>query len=188
MAQRKRRAFPPPILPLVALPLATPVVGYFGVMLAPVYGKDLIPGTGGLLDFDTIKPRATPNEFVSAPVGRMPAFESFQGNDGETDRWQEAPVYNVSAAELKEKFFRMLDNKYLIRAYAQPTASDELKDQYVFVQRTLLFRFPDVVNVQFISLGRDQSTLAVHSGSVYGVSDLGKNMERVKDWLEALED
>jgi uncharacterized protein (DUF1499 family) len=49
-------------------------------------------------------------------------------------------------------------------------------------------RFPDVLNVRFVELTERTSTLVLHSGSVYGYSDVGKNKERVGEMLEALRD
>uniref|UniRef100_A0A7S2MEU6 Uncharacterized protein n=1 Tax=Octactis speculum TaxID=3111310 RepID=A0A7S2MEU6_9STRA len=118
----------------------------------------------------------------------MPNFESFTGDADSSGRWQESPVYDVSTEELKDSFFRMVESQYSIPTYAKPTLSDEANLQFVFVQRTKIFRFPDVVNVQFISLDEgSRSTIIMHSGSVYGASDFGKNRERVQIWLGGLD-
>ena len=45
-----------------------------------------------------------------------------------------------------------------------------------------------MINVQFLDVGDNQSTLVLHSASVYGQSDLGKNKERVTEMLAALSD
>lgn len=87
----------------------------------------------------------------------------------------------------------MVKKQYTVALYAEPTLTRPQDKQYVFVQRTPLFRFPDVINVQFLELPADSegapaSTLAMHSGSVFGVDDLGKNRERVNDWLARLDD
>ena len=55
---------------------------------------------------------------------------------------------------------------------------------FVYVERTPLFRFPDVINAQFLDSGNGTSTLILHSASVYGLDDLGKNRERVEDLLK----
>ena len=61
-------------------------------------------------------------------------------------------------------------------------------NRYTYVERTPLFRFPDVINVQFVEVDDNSSTLILHSASVYGQSDLGKNKERVTEMLSALSD
>jgi uncharacterized protein (DUF1499 family) len=58
----------------------------------------------------------------------------------------------------------------------------------VYVERTPLFRFPDILNVQFLDAGNGTSTLVLHSASVFGQSDLGKNQERVEDLLKRMSD
>ena len=58
----------------------------------------------------------------------------------------------------------------------------------MYVERTPLFRFPDVLNVEFVPLSETTSTVVLHSGSVFGQSDLGKNEARVRELLDALRD
>ena len=61
--RKKKLIPPPPPLPhVVAAPILAPAAGYLAVMGAPVYGQDLLPGTGGLLDFDSLTPRVSTNE------------------------------------------------------------------------------------------------------------------------------
>ena len=56
-----------------------------------------------------------------------------------------------------------------------------------YIQHSVLFRFPDVVTVEFIPLGPDQSSLAIYSRSRYGQYDFGQNRNRVETWLADLE-
>lgn len=173
--KKKQAAFAP-----LALPLG-PLAGYYGVMLAPVYGKGLLPGTGGLLDLDTLEPRATPNEYLGAPVDECPRFQAGEGKRGAVKD------YALSRADLRAAFMKVVDDQFLIKAFARPTLSDADRDQYVFVQRTLYFRFPDVINVRFIDRPNGKASLVIHSGSVFGAGDLGKNKQRVGEWLAALD-
>lgn len=55
-----------------------------------------------------------------------------------------------------------------------------------FVQRSALFRFPDIVDVRAIPLDAARSTLAILSRSVYGHLDFGVNRKRVEAWLARL--
>uniref|UniRef100_A0A7S2RUZ7 DUF1499 domain-containing protein n=1 Tax=Rhizochromulina marina TaxID=1034831 RepID=A0A7S2RUZ7_9STRA len=178
---RRKFCLKPRLNPAVAVaPVVAPVAGYYGVMLAPIYGKGLLPGTGGKLDFEALKPRMSPNEYLVAPEEAVPNFvdEAKRGV---------AKVYPVSRTELREAFFRAVNKQYAIQLYAQPTLRDEALDQYVFVHRTLYFRFPDVLNVRFVDCEGGVSVV-LHSGSVYGYDDLGKNKARVETWLEALDE
>lgn len=156
---------------------------YLSIMGAPVYGRGLLPGSGGMIDFERLTPRSSPNEYLIAPTDSAPAFD-------DDERREAAPVFPISAEELRTAFESMLQDRMPIlgETYSRPTLSDDEKAQCVYVERTPLLRFPDVINVQFISLSPTTSTLAIHSGSVYGYSDVGKNKARLGEMMTALRD
>jgi uncharacterized protein (DUF1499 family) len=59
---------------------------------------------------------------------------------------------------------------------------DKTTNRREYVQRMRLLNWPDVITVKFI--GDDKkSTLAMHSYSIYGGSDLGVNRDRIRSWL-----
>lgn len=196
--KKKKAFFRPPGPAILLVPFAAPLVPpalFLGIMGAPIYGKDLLPGAGGLIDLAALAPRSTPNEYLVAPDDFSPRFPAegatTTGGGGGARRGPAAPVYDVSVAELEAAFLAVVKAQYTVGAYAEPTLSRAAERRFVFVQRTPLLRFPDVINVQFLAVesgGGEQSTLAVHSGSVFGVDDLGKNRQRVTDWLLRLDD
>ena len=57
----------------------------------------------------------------------------------------------------------------------------------IYVQRSAMLRFPDIVTVEFFALGEERSTIAVDSRSRYGRGDLGVNRRRVIRWMALLE-
>ncbi len=57
----------------------------------------------------------------------------------------------------------------------------------VYIQHSPVFRFPDIITVEFVALGPDRSGIALFSRSRYGRNDFGKNRERVERWLGLLE-
>ena len=293
---------PPPPLPLLLAPLvvapALPAAGYLSVMGAPVYGQGLLPGAGGLVDFETLQPRVSTNEYLVAPSDACPAFPASPtgGGGGGPRRGPDAPVYDLPVDQLQRLFSEMVSDQYILKEYAQPTAASKPDERrLVFVQRTPLLRFPDVINVAFLALPAEEqqspspsppsarteeegasssseeeeeekegkkederseeeeegkvevveavgtddstsveseedagadaevasedvlssddgggagsggavddddttvddfeqgrrSTLIIHSGSVYGFDDIGKNRERVTEWLQRLDD
>mmetsp|Transcript_3600 Transcript_3600/g.11830 ORF Transcript_3600/g.11830 Transcript_3600/m.11830 type:complete len:169 (-) Transcript_3600:372-878(-) len=126
--------------------IAVPVSVYFGVVCAPLYGKGF-PGAGGILDFETLEARGSPNEYLVAPKGACPNFEGTPLDDG-SPRRREAPVYPLPVDDLRRAFDSMLRKRYAIDRFAKPTLSSERTRQYVYVERTPLLRFPDVINVQ----------------------------------------
>jgi len=66
-------------------------------------------------------------------------------------------------------------------------ASKENGKQRMYVQLSAFWHFPDFIDVKFISLGSNRSSIAVYSRSRFGYSDFGVNKKRVKTWLLALD-
>ncbi len=92
----------------------------------------------------------------------------------------DSPVFDVSVDELHDRWREVVT--------AQPRVELLAGDgqQFDYIQRSALFRFPDIVTVRFISVSPSQSTLAIYSRSVYGKSDFGVNRKRVEAWLLAI--
>lgn len=91
------------------------------------------------------------------------------------------PIFNVSVQQLKIAWANMLKHEPRIKVLkTQP-------EQQQLVQRSRIFRFPDLIDVQFIAVDHTQSTLAIFSRSIYGHSDFGVNCDRVKRWLNNLQ-
>jgi hypothetical protein len=53
----------------------------------------------------------------------------------------------------------------------------------VYIQRSPIFGFPDIVTVEFVALGHERCSVAVYSRSRYGGYDFAKNRKRVERWL-----
>lgn len=153
-----------------------PFIGFYSIMLAPIYGISLFAPLGSMTDFSSLKNRGFPgmiaNEYIVAPKG----FSSARVNEI-------ASEYSISADQLSQAVEKVINRQPRITFIAEdfPTKRKE------YVQRSLIFRFPDVITFQFIPLEKDKSTLAVHSYSIYGSSDLGVNGNRVRSWLSELE-
>lgn len=176
--RNRRRFFKPP-------PPPNPLGLYLGVMGAPVYGRDVLPFLGGLIDFETLEPRSSPNEYLAAPTDAAPLFDA-------ADKCTNVPMYPVSPEDLRTAFEEALAKRQPLMGdfWAKPVQedSDAFAQRFVYVERTPLFRFPDILNVQFLDTGNGTSTLVLHSASVFGQSDLGKNQERVEDLLKRMSD
>lgn len=56
-----------------------------------------------------------------------------------------------------------------------------------YVQRSRVFRFPDVISARTLDLGDGRASLAVYSRSMVGSYDWGVNADRLARWLDALE-
>ena len=94
----------------------------------------------------------------------------------------DSPVLDVSVEQLRDHWREVL----AVQPRVELLAEDEEGQQFDYVQRSVRFRFPDLITVRFISVSPSQSTLAIYSRSVYGKSDLGVNRERIEGWLDIL--
>lgn len=141
------------------------------IMNAPIYGKG-IPFLGKMTDFSTLSNRKSPNEYIITP------------NDfGSATPHSISPVYNIDANKLKGKIHDIIMGSPRVRFIGEDKPTNRLE----YVQRTLIFRFPDVVTVQIIPISDKQSTFAMHSYSTYGHGDLGVNKKRVKGWIAEID-
>lgn len=61
-----------------------------------------------------------------------------------------------------------------------------LADVRVYVTRSRIWKFPDVISVKVVDRGDSLSQLNIFSRSVYGGYDWGQNEARVIAWLEQL--
>eukprot|EP01041_Mallomonas_annulata_P012376 gene12376-26032_t len=152
-----------------------PIIGFYAVMLAPIYGIGLPGFFGSMTDFTTVRNRGSPgtiaNEFIIAPEKFTPKARAY-----------EAPIYLCDADTLQKKFDEVILKQPRI-SYINEDKSTRRKE---YVQRSLIFRFPDVITYATIPLEKDKSSIAIHSYSIYGAGDLGVNRNRVELLLKDL--
>ena len=113
---------------------------------------------------------ATPNSYRVAPA------------DAAIDADADAPIFDMSAAELGALFDRIARAE----GNVDVVGGSPSEGFVTYVQTSALFGFPDYVSVRFIDLDAGRSTLALLSRSRLGQSDLGVNKKRVERWLGAL--
>lgn len=92
-----------------------------------------------------------------------------------------SPVFAVATDRLRRDFARV--------AAGEPrviTLKDEPR-RLVLLQRSALFRFPDIVVAEFVPLGPERSSVAIYSHARYGRADFGVNRSRIERWLKRLE-
>ena len=154
-----------------------PLLGFYAVMLAPIYGNGIFPGST-MTDFSALRNRnikgVVSNEYIVAPDRK---FTPLARIDKESDE------YPVSAERLKAIVRKVVERSPRITFIAEDPATNRLE----WVQRTLFLRFPDVITFQVVPLGSDKATLAAHSKSTYGAGDLGVNRDRLLDWLAEID-
>jgi uncharacterized protein (DUF1499 family) len=126
------------------------------------------------IDFPTLVRASKPNTFLLAPEGLC----------GNAKPDVISRQYETSAAQLRQAFLRV--------ALSKPRVSHTLKDDVALydnlVARSALFRFPDLIALRCLDLGKGRSSLAVYARSVYGHSDLGVNRARTMAWVREVEE
>ncbi|MEN8722450.1 MAG: DUF1499 domain-containing protein [Alphaproteobacteria bacterium] len=126
-----------------------------------------------MLDFALLELTEKPNQYLVCPADYCQKAAAHR----------EAPVYDVPAAKLRDAWAKVVASQPRTKTLEQDSASLS----YEYVQRSALFRYPDFVSVQFVSLGDESTTMAIYSRSKYGYSDLGVNKKRIDTWLDLLE-
>lgn len=94
-----------------------------------------------------------------------------------------SPVFAVPWERLREVWHEIIAaQQNVVRV-----ASERDGRRLVYIQRSPFFRFPDIVTVEFVPLGAQQSSIAIDSRSRYGRSDFDVNRRRVTQWVALLE-
>ncbi len=125
------------------------------------------------MNFEDLQLKASPNQYLLCPKGmRTRATPD-----------DDSPVFEVPLEAL-QRVWRTV-------ALRQPRVAmirDEREtNQCEFVQRSLIFRFPDTMTVEFFAIDDERSTCAIYSRSKYGYGDLGVNRRRVRKWVRLVQ-
>ncbi|HEX3864872.1 MAG TPA: DUF1499 domain-containing protein [Stellaceae bacterium] len=112
------------------------------------------------------------NGFLACPEGYCAVADAMR-----------SPVYPVDAARLYQEWTRLVASEPRVVVLAAEPAVRRL----VVIQRSALFRFPDIVIAEFVAVDSDHSSLAVYSHARYGRADFGVNRKRVECWLALLQ-
>lgn len=124
----------------------------------------------GSVTFEELERRDTPNDYLVCPEGFC--------KKAEPDRL--SPVIPVPAKDLRARVDALL-------ASAPRTTIVSADDRHIVAeQRSLIFRFPDTIDIAIVPVDTESSTVAIYSRSRYGYSDLGANERRVSAWLADL--
>ncbi len=115
------------------------------------------------------RPLARPS-FLACPPGYCAAADV------------ESPIFPMPWDQLREYW------KEIAEIAAIPLVSEFEHRRAVYIQHSAIFRFPDIVTVEFVALGPERSGVAVYSRSRYGRYDFGVNRKRVEHWLFQLQE
>lgn len=92
------------------------------------------------------------------------------------------PVFAADPQRLRLELARIIAADGLVEQVAED--SDGLGARYV--QRTPWMRFPDTIQIRYVPVDVERTTLAIYSRSQIGSNDFGVNEARVRRWLAAL--
>lgn len=123
-------------------------------------------------DFSTFEKTSEPNQYLVCPPGLCSAA---------VDRG--SPIFDIDADALLARWQTMISQQ---RRTRELTGNPDMR-QYSFVQRSLIFGFPDVITMRIFARPENRSTLAIYSRSRYGFSDFGVNKRRIESWLAGLD-
>jgi uncharacterized protein (DUF1499 family) len=118
-----------------------------------------------------------------ASVGRENVFAMCPPGYCKPPADQESPVFAMDWQHLRTLWEEVAAMAPRVVRVAEAQDGRRL----VYIQRSWLLRFPDIVTVEFIPLDGGRATLAVDSRSRYGRSDLGVNRQRILAWISAVE-
>ena len=123
------------------------------------------------IDFASFEKTDASNQYLVCPPDycRAPADEA-------------SPVFALPAPALAAIARRVVESEPRTVLLREQVATG----QRVYVQRSLVFRFPDTIWIQVLPVDANRSTLAIYSRSAYGRYDFGVNRSRVQDWLAAV--
>jgi uncharacterized protein (DUF1499 family) len=124
-----------------------------------------------IVDFRELRPGTRDNQYVMCPASVCPDSADAP-----------SPAFSMGWERLRDYWNEAIAMQPRVDLVA--TEADGRKLTYI--QRSFVFRFPDIVTVEFMADGEGRSTLAIASHSRYGRSDFGVNGERVEAWTELL--
>lgn len=125
-----------------------------------------------MIDFAQFKLNRKPNQFLMAPDG---VCQNAQPHIA-------SPVFDESPESLLQR----VRGVALAGARTTESAEHATSVQTVFVAKSKIFRFPDVIDVMAVPAGEGKSALAVYSRAQIGYRDFGVNKARIEGWLAAL--
>lgn len=113
-----------------------------------------------------------PNAFLACPTGYCRIAGAAP-----------SPVFAMSASGLYREFAALVAREPRVVTIA----AEPQRRRIIVIQRSALFRFPDVVTAEFVALGPDRSSVALYSRPRYGRYDFGVNRRRIERWLARLQ-
>jgi hypothetical protein len=130
---------------------------------------------------DRLGPDEVVASLISTGLWQGPAFFPARPVTALRQTW-ERPIFPMPWDQLREYWKE-------ISEIAEITVVSEFEHRRaVYIQHSPIFRFPDIVTVEFVALGPERSSIAIYSRSRYGGYDFAENRKRVERWLFQLQE
>ena len=123
------------------------------------------------LDLRTFERPTSPNSYLVCPAGQCAAKADEDG-----------PVVDLAPEKVLVAALKVAS----LERNVTPQEADAALGQLVFIQRTAVLQFPDVVRIQAIALPGGKTGVALYSHSVFGKYDFGANKTRAQRWMAGI--
>ena len=123
------------------------------------------------LDLRTFERPTSPNSYLVCPAGQCAAKADEDG-----------PVVDLAPEKVLVAALKVASLERNVTAQEADTTLGQL----VFIQRTAVLQFPDVVRIQAIALPGGKTGVALYSHSVFGKYDFGANKTRAERWMAGI--
>ena len=123
------------------------------------------------LDLRSFERPGAPNSYLFCPAGQCAAKADEDG-----------PVVDQPAEKVLVAALKVAS----LERNVAPQEADAALGQLVFIQRTAVLQFPDVVRIQAIALPGGRTGIALYSQSIFGKYDFGANKTRARRWMAAI--
>ena len=125
-----------------------------------------------MIDFRTLELNWKPNQFLMAPPGLCENAEPHAAS----------PHFEFMPDEL----FQLVRSLAAREPRVTEKAADAGTRQAVYIARSKVFRFPDVIDILVLDAEGGGATLAAYSRAKVGIRDFGVNRKRIEDWAARL--
>jgi hypothetical protein len=116
------------------------------------------------VDIAMLRPPLPPPSFLACP----PDYCAAGGIN--------VPIFAIPWPRLREVWMQTIAREPRVVRVAEESDGRRL----VYIQHSSLFRFPDIITVEFVAMGPDRASFALYSRSRYGRYDFRQNRRRIE--------
>ena len=127
---------------------------------------------GEAVEIDALRSPLPKQAFLACPPSYCAAAEAIP-----------SPVFDMPWDRLHQYWTEVISGQPRMVA----VMANEDARRFVYIQRSPVFRFPDIITVEFVPMDSNRSSIAIFSRSRYGKYDFAKNRKRVERWLVLLQ-